>query len=128
LLVVAGSDRLLLRGDADGSLDIHVDLASRCDRPWNEIVVDGRGNVYLNSIGIDMMAGEDVARPGCRGWRGPTTVELDRGCFACVLGGADDRTLFMMAAEWRAPEGMADATPMDQVLTVEAPAPRAGWP
>ncbi len=26
------------------------------------------------------------------------TVELDRGCFACALGGADGRTLFAMTA------------------------------
>jgi sugar lactone lactonase YvrE len=62
LLVIAGSDRRLLRADPDGSLE-HVDLANLCDRPWNEIVVDGRGNVYLNGIGFDMMAAEDVA-PG----------------------------------------------------------------
>lgn len=30
---------------------------------WNEIVVDGRGNAYLNNIGFDMMAGEQ-AGPG----------------------------------------------------------------
>jgi sugar lactone lactonase YvrE len=63
LLVVAGSDRLLLRGDPDASLETYVDLTSLCDRPWNEIVVDGRGNVYLNSIGFDMMTAEEVA-PG----------------------------------------------------------------
>jgi sugar lactone lactonase YvrE len=63
LLVVAGSDRLLLRGDPDASLETYVDLTSLWDRPWNEIVVDGRGSVYLNSIGFDMMTGEEVA-PG----------------------------------------------------------------
>ncbi len=29
------------------------------------------------------------------------TVELDRGCFACMLGGVDQRTLFLIATEWR---------------------------
>jgi sugar lactone lactonase YvrE len=29
------------------------------------------------------------------------TVELDRGGFACVLGGPDRRTLFVTAAQWR---------------------------
>src|SRR6266480_1730816 len=28
------------------------------------------------------------------------TVDLDRGCFACALGGANNRTLFMMAAQY----------------------------
>jgi SMP-30/Gluconolactonase/LRE-like region len=28
------------------------------------------------------------------------TIDLDRGCFACMLGGADRKTLFMVAAQW----------------------------
>jgi sugar lactone lactonase YvrE len=28
------------------------------------------------------------------------TIELDRGCFVCALGGPDERTLFMAASEW----------------------------
>ncbi len=56
------------------------------------------------------------------------TVELDLGCFACVLGGGDRRTLFMMAATWAGPVNMFDEPGTGQVLTVEAPAPGAGWP
>lgn len=56
------------------------------------------------------------------------TVEPDRGCFACMLGGADRRTLFMMAAKWAGPANMFDEPGTGQVLTVEAPAPGAGWP
>lgn len=56
------------------------------------------------------------------------TIELDRGCFACMLGGADRRTLFMMAAKWAGPANMFDEPGMGQVLTVKAPAPGAGWP
>src|SRR5262249_43226617 len=29
------------------------------------------------------------------------TINLDRGCFACMLGGADNKTLFLVATEWR---------------------------
>lgn len=54
------------------------------------------------------------------------TVQLDRGCFACALGGGDGRTLFMTAAEW-SDAAMAGAR-MGQVVTVEAPAPGVGWP
>ena len=50
------------------------------------------------------------------------TIELDRGCFACMLGGADGRTLFMVAAEWGGPEQMADGPRTGQVLTIAAPA------
>jgi sugar lactone lactonase YvrE len=58
------------------------------------------------------------------------TVALDRGAFACMLGGPDGRTLFMLAAEWRgfehAEEAIADRT--GQVLITDAPAAHAGWP
>jgi sugar lactone lactonase YvrE len=56
------------------------------------------------------------------------TIELDRGCFACALGGADRRTLFLMAAEWSGPANMFDGPRTGQVLTVEAPVPGVGWP
>jgi sugar lactone lactonase YvrE len=54
-------------------------------------------------------------------------LDLDRGCFACMLGGADRRTLFLVAMEW---DGMdfSKGTGTGQVLTVDAPAPGAGWP
>src|SRR5579862_2593405 len=56
------------------------------------------------------------------------TIELDRGCFACILGGQDGRTLFMVAQEWGGPENMQRGECTGQVLTAHAPAPGAGWP
>jgi len=56
------------------------------------------------------------------------TIDLDLGCFACMLGGADGSTLFMVVREWRGIESTADEKRTGQVLTVEAPAPAAGWP
>jgi sugar lactone lactonase YvrE len=219
LLIVSATDRLLLRREADASLTTYANLARLSDRPWNEIVVDGRGSAYVNNIGFDLMRGEavapgivalvtadgairqvadDVAFPNgmvvtadnatlilaesygkrltafdiaadgdlanrrvwadlgdgvpdgicldAEGavWYGDVpnqrcvrvgeagevlqTVDLDRGCFACMLGGVDDRTLFMMTAEWRGPASIADTARTGQVLTVEAPAPGAGRP
>ena len=55
-------------------------------------------------------------------------INLDRGCFACILGGADRKTLFMMATEWHGVSKMSDGGQTGQVLTVGAPAPGAGWP
>jgi sugar lactone lactonase YvrE len=219
LLVISAGDRLLQRREPDGSLATHADLRSLCDRPWNEIVVDGRGNAYVNSIGFDMMAGEEAspgiiavvtpdgtARQVADGVEFPNgmavtpdnktlivaesygkrltafdvdaagglssrrvwadlgegapdgicidaegavwyadvpnkrcvrvreggevlqTVDVDRGCFACMLGGAGGRTLFIVAADWRGPASVAEGGPTGQVLSVEAPAPHAGWP
>ena len=218
LLVVSARDQLLLRMEPDGSLVTHANLTSLSDHPWNEIVVDGRGNAYLNNIGFDFPGGEfatgiialvtpdgstrqvadgvafpngmvvtpdnatlilaesygkrltafDIAADGglsnrrvwadlgdgapdgiCLDavnaiWYGDVpnkrcvrvreggevlqTIDLDRGCFACALGGADKRTLFLVATEWSGTTSMAGGARTGQVLVVEAPAPGAGWP
>jgi sugar lactone lactonase YvrE len=220
LLVVSSREGLLLRREPDGSLVTHGDLNEVSDPPaGNELVVDGRGNAYVNGGGFDLMAGEEFA-PGIVAlvtldgaarqvadgiafpngmlatpddatlivaesyarrlsafdieadgslsnrrvwadlqdgvpdgicfdadaavWYGDVpnkrcvrvreggevleTIELDRGCFACALGGPDRRTLFMMATEWKGPEGMFAGPRTGQVLTAQAPAPGAGRP
>src|SRR5262245_45142352 len=48
LLIVSGEEGLLLRREPGGSLVTHADLRSLSDKPWNEIVVDGHGNIYVN--------------------------------------------------------------------------------
>jgi sugar lactone lactonase YvrE len=53
---------------------------------------------------------------------------LDRGCFACMLGGEDRKTLFVVAQEWHGMEHAADATQTGQVLTLEVQVPGVGWP
>ena len=58
LLVVDSAQRRLLRREPDGSLVRHADLAGVSDKPWNDIVVDVRGNAYVNSIGFDFPGGE----------------------------------------------------------------------
>src|SRR5580765_4062942 len=59
-LLVTGPE--LLRRDDDGTMVRHADLTSVDDHGWNEIVVDGRGNIYVNSIGFDFRAGEAPAQ------------------------------------------------------------------
>src|SRR5438105_2812734 len=58
LLIVSGRNGLLLRRELDGSLVTHADLTSLSDHPWNEIVVDGRGNACINDIGFACPGGE----------------------------------------------------------------------
>jgi sugar lactone lactonase YvrE len=62
LLIVQPPEAKLLRQEADGSLVVHKDLAELSDRPWNEIVVDGRGSIYLNNINFAF--GQEEFRPG----------------------------------------------------------------
>jgi sugar lactone lactonase YvrE len=223
--------RLLVTGDglsrieADGSMVPHADLGSLGVRGFNEIVVDGRGNVYVNggaefhpdegvapgiialvtpdgsvrqvADGIAFPNGMavtpdngtlviaesfaarltafDIAADGSlsnrRVWAdgvGPDgicidadgtvwtgvgsfteslvgrvrdggevleRVRLDAPCFACMLGGEDRQTLFMLTADWRMDEGFEDniarlttGPRTGRVLTAPAPAPGAGWP
>src|SRR6266700_7721590 len=47
LLIVSSKNGLLLRREADGALVTHADLTT-IDRGFNEIVVDSRGNAYVN--------------------------------------------------------------------------------
>lgn len=56
------------------------------------------------------------------------TLSMDRGCFACMLGGADRKTLFIMAAEWHGFAKMMDGMGSGQVLTVGTTATAAGYP
>jgi len=56
------------------------------------------------------------------------TIELDLGCFACMLGGPDRKTLFMVAQEWGGTERMTEGERTGHILTAPAPAPGAGWP
>src|SRR5262249_4924394 len=67
LLVVSGREGLLLRRDADGTLVTHADLRQLSKNPWNEIVVDGRGHIYVNGGGPAPAAGEQF---------GPGTIVL----------------------------------------------------
>ena len=53
LLVVSGPDGLLLRRERDGSLVTHANLLPLCQHGCNEIVVDGRGNAYVNGGTFD---------------------------------------------------------------------------
>ena len=64
LLAVSGGEGRLLRREEDGSLVTHADLSAASRPPaGNELVVDGRGSIYVNGGGFNLMAGEPFA-PG----------------------------------------------------------------
>ena len=78
-----------------------------------------------HNIGIihdqGVWATKEFYKPAFRGGR-PGAI------LACMLGGSDRRTLFILAAKWRGPDAVADAARTGQVLTAKAPAPGIGWP
>jgi sugar lactone lactonase YvrE len=110
---------------ADGGLSnrrVWADLGQGGDG----ICLDAEGAVWTPAI----KDGESTCVRVAEGGRVLQRFALDRFCYACMLGGQDGKTLFILAAEWRGPENM-DAVigaRTGQVLTVRAPAPGAGWP
>jgi sugar lactone lactonase YvrE len=86
------------------------------------ICLDAEGAVWYGDVPnrrcVRVREGGEVLR----------TIELDLGCFACMLGGEDGRTLFMVAQGWGGTEGTSEGELSGQVLTAPAPAPGAGWP
>ncbi len=214
MLLVAGTT--LLRQEPDGALVTHADLGTVWSTGGNDIVVDERGNAYVNTVGFEFPGGEfrpgnvALARPdgsveivadgiafpngmaitpdgrtlivaesyakvltafdidgtgrlsGRRVWAalgddnpdgicldaegaawyadvphsrcvrvaegGETlqTVELDRGGFACALGGPERRTLYVVTNQW-GPQGPGEG-PNSQVVAVEVEVPGVGRP
>ena len=203
MLIVAQQASHLLRREPNGEIRPFADLGGAGG--WNEIVVDGRGNAYVNGPKLMLVTpdgraesqAEDFAFPNgmavtpdnrtliCaeshsrrltafdiaadgrlsnrRAWAdldGPPDgvciddtgavwyadvpnaycrrvreggevideVKLDRGGFACMLGGPGRRTLCITAAKWFGMDGMAQMAGTGRVFSVEAPAAGVGWP
>jgi sugar lactone lactonase YvrE len=105
----------------DGSLS-HRRVWAELAGPPDGICIDTAGAVWV----------ADVANACCRRVRegGETLdeVRLDRGAFACMLGGPDRRTLYVTAARWFGMDRMGEMGGTGQVLAVPAQAAGAGWP
>jgi sugar lactone lactonase YvrE len=101
-------------------------------RAWATTPGDHPDGICLDADGAVWYA--DVGNGHCvrvrEGGGALATVALDRGAFACMLGGPGGRTLFMLAAEWRGFEQMEEvlAEHTGQVIVTDAPVPHAGWP
>jgi sugar lactone lactonase YvrE len=112
------------------AFDISVDGSLVRRRIWADLGDGVPDGICLDAEGSVWYA--DVPNKRCvrvrEGGEVLQRIDLDRGCFACALGGPDRRTLFMMATEWKGPSGMMAEPRTGQVLTVEAPAPGVGWP
>jgi sugar lactone lactonase YvrE len=223
-MLISGAE--LIRVEPDGSRVQHADLSHISPYGWSEITVDGRGNIYVNTINFDFadfndviasgqalgkialvtrdddvrevaddlgfpngmvvtpdnttlivaesfarrLTAFDIAADGSlsnrRVWADVTgdgicidaegavwcsdvgpdegsvchrireggevldRIELDRPCYACMLGGEDGRTLFMVVAKWFGPDRIDELVQAKtgQVLTARVTVPHAGWP
>ena len=107
---------------SDGGLSNRRVWADLGDGVPDGICIDAEGAVWY----------ADVPNKRCvrvrEGGQVLETIELDRACFACALGGTDGTTLFMLAQEWSGPQNMFAEPRSGLVLTTEAPAPGVGWP
>jgi sugar lactone lactonase YvrE len=61
-MLVTGPE--LIRVERDGSRVRHADLSHISPHGWSEITVDGRGNVYVNTINFDFADFEEVLSSG----------------------------------------------------------------
>jgi sugar lactone lactonase YvrE len=57
LVLVSGPERALLTLEPDGTLRPYADLSRLSSYGCNDIVVDGRGNAYVNNVGFDFAEG-----------------------------------------------------------------------
>jgi len=117
------------------AFDIAADGSLSNRRVWADLGGPGSGDgICLDAEGAVWCSVVHEGRPACLRVRegGPVLqrIELERACFACMLGGEDRKTLFMMVAEWRGVEHMDTLfrSRTGQVLTAPAPAPGIGWP
>jgi len=108
--------------DADGNLSNRRVWADLGDGVPDGICIDDENAVWYGDVPnkrcVRVREGGEVLE----------TIELDRGCFACALGGPDRTTLFMAAKEWNGPAKLFDGPRTGLVLATHAPAPGAGWP
>jgi sugar lactone lactonase YvrE len=107
---------------ADGSLSNRRVWADLGNGAPDGICIDAENAVWYadvpNKCCVRVREGGDVLQ----------TVELDRGGFACILGGADRKTLFMVTREWYGMESVMDKERTGQVLTIQAPLAGGGKP
>lgn len=133
-MAVTPNNSTLIVAESFGNKLTAFDIASNGNlsnrRLWADLKDGAPDGISMDAEGAIWYA--DVPNKRCvrvrEGGEMLQTVNVDRGCFACMLGGGDRRTLFILAAEWHGFEKMMEGLGSGQVLTVRAPAPGVGWP
>ena len=107
--------------DGDGTLSNRRAWARVGMRAPDGICLDANGNVWIaNAIAPECV----LIGPGGNVM---ATVETDQPCFACMLGGADRRTLYMMTAPTPVVAVVA-ASRQGHILSARVDTPGAGRP
>lgn len=99
-------------------------------RVWADLDGDNPDGICIDAEGAVWYA--SVPRRHCvrvrEGGEILQTVELDRGAFACMLGGPDGTSLFIAAAKWRGMDALGDGSRTGQILVERVDVPHAGRP
>ena len=107
------------------AFDIATDGTLADRRVWADLGDGVPDGICLDAEGAVWYA--DVPNKRCvrvrEGGEVLETVNLDRGCFSCALGGPHLKTLFIVATEWRGPQRIADGPRTGQIIAVEVPTP-----
>ncbi len=131
-MVVTADDSTLIVAESYGSrlaaFDIAADGGLSGGRVWARLDAAAPDGICLDAEGAVWYG--DVPGRCCvrvaEGGRVLQTVHLDRGCFACALGGPDGRTLYMVTADWSDPAAMmSGSSRTGQVQTLQVDVPRA---
>ena len=106
---------------ADGSLSNRRVWASTAPRVPDGICLDAAGAIWVaNPIApecVRIAEGGEVLE----------VIDTGQPCYACMLGGEDGRTLFMLTAKSSIAHDAA-AEPAGKLLIATVEHPRAGWP
>jgi sugar lactone lactonase YvrE len=135
-MAITPDNRTLIIAESHGkrltAFDVGPDGALAGRRVWADLRTGVPDGICIDAEGAVWYA--DVPNRRCvrvrEGGEVLQTIAVDRGCFACMLGGRGRNSLFIVAAEWRGMDQIAAVAQArtGQLLTADAPAPSAGWP
>ncbi len=111
------------------AFDVAPDGSLNNRRLWAHIPGVAPDGICLDAAGAIWVASPPTreAVRVCAGGTITARIAVDRGAYACMLGGPDRRTLFVLTAATHEPD-LARAQRAGRVETVRVEVPGAGWP
>lgn len=108
------------------AFDIAADGSLSNRRIWANVGPQGNDGICADAEGCIWTSAANLVMRVREGGEVLQRIELDRMCFAVMLGGDDGRTLYMVANEWT---GTVDVTaPTGRVFSARVAVPHAGYP